>query len=114
MTLTTLAHWCKDKASIKPVLESIQITMNDPTYAQKLALATAGPTGYSRPTSPANDFAHQPHYRPAMQPNFSPTPNSAMGGGGGTLYRPPQQNQQTQQTSEDLQKKKNSDEQSQN
>ena len=85
MTFTDIADWCAKKAELKPVLESIQMTMADPGYAQKLSMANEVPL--PGPRIPTPTAAPQQ----AIAPGFTPTPGMGgmMGGGGVTL--PPRQ-----------------------
>lgn len=82
MTFSEISEWCSNRVELKPVLESIQMTMADPAYAQKLAAANELPVPGPRTPAPTS---------PAMQPSpasgFAPNPGMGgmMGGGGAVL-----------------------------
>ena len=85
MTFSDISDWCAKRPELKPVLESIQMTMADPIYAQKLAMANEVPMPGPRIATPA--AAPQPQ----MAPGFAP--NLGMGGmmGSGGIVHPPRQ-----------------------
>lgn len=92
VTLGEMANWCKTSIDLRPVMESINHTLADPTYGRKLAVANEMPM-------PNLDLiqtpAPQPSFAPMMQPALAPglSLGGTLGGGmmgGGVLTKPRQ------------------------
>lgn len=92
VTFSEITDWCAKRADLKPVMESIQLTMADPDYSQRLAAANEVPMPFNPPSATP---AAMPNYVPAYGMGHAPGLGSSMGGGmmGSTL--PPQRQSQT-------------------
>lgn len=77
VTMSDLTNWCKNSVDFRPIMESLQYTLDDPSYARKLAMANEMPM-------PNMDLAPRiptPSFAASMQPSFAPS--LTLGGGGG-------------------------------
>lgn len=89
VTMSDLAAWCKNLGDLRPIMESLNFTLADPSYSQKLAAANEMPM-----PAPGmlQSIAPQPAFAPMMQPIMAPGLSLGGGGmmGGGTVSRPAQ------------------------
>lgn len=90
VTMSDLAAWCKQGSDFRPVMESLNLTLGDPDYARKLAMANDMPM-------PSHDPALRnpaPSFTMSMQPAYAPSFSLGGGMGGGSPViqrnRPPQ------------------------
>lgn len=83
-TMSDLANWCKNSADFRPIMESLQYTLEDPSYARKLAMANEMPM----PNMDLAPRVNTPSFTPSVQPSFAPSLSlgggmgGSMGGGG--------------------------------
>jgi hypothetical protein len=83
VTMGELASWCKTSVDFRPIMESINVTLADPTYSQKLAAVNEMPApapGMIQSAAPQNAFA--PMLQPLMAPGLSLGGGGMMAGGG--------------------------------
>ncbi len=78
MTFTDIGTWCTSRFDLRPVMDSINMTMNDPDYAQKLVHANEVPT-------PGPRAAVAPSAAPKAAPAANYAPAAAVGMGGGMM-----------------------------
>ncbi len=76
MTYDEIADWCTSRFDLRPVMDSIVMTMNDPAYTQKLQAASELPMpGPRLAATPA------PQAVPQAAPQIAPAHSIGMGGG---------------------------------
>lgn len=86
VTMSGIAKWCEDNPAFKPIMESLNHTLTDPSYNRKLELAAGMPAPGPRM---AQDFAPSAGLRP-VAPSAAPAgpammaaPSMGLGGGMG-------------------------------
>lgn len=90
ITLSGVAQWCSQFPELRMFSESINLTLNDPTYEMRLKLANDTPSLGHTPAVPQGPAAPGP----ALQPGYQPRPGTGRAphlslGGGGMMASPP-------------------------
>lgn len=85
VTLSSISEYAQSDQSFKPFYESVNTTMKDPHYQQRLEAVTqpAGPA-----MGPSIEPAAAPSVAPSVAPAMGMAPGMGMGGGGGVRTRP--------------------------
>lgn len=97
VTMSDLAKWCKTNVDLRPVMESLQMTLDDPSFNQKLAAQYDMPSPnrvHAPQAAPATRPAPamsgpQPVFAAAPQLNLGGGMTGGIGGGAVTQKRPP-------------------------